>query len=85
MFYGQAVPTQNDVQGLADYLAGGTLNAEKLKLLAAGPLNRGAIFPMPPTDPVIYRLYEVSAGSSSIHLPANGDCRAYWFTDILSK
>lgn len=58
VFYGQAIPTANDVEGIAKYL---DINVEGLstELKRSGFIHRGDLGPMPPKDPVIYRLYEV--------------------------
>jgi len=61
VFYGQAVPTKEDLQGIVkvlgipDELQGRSLADE---LIRTSGINRGDLGPMPPTDPVIYRLYE---------------------------
>lgn len=58
VFYGQAIPTENDIKGIADYL---DISVEGLsaELKRSGFIHRGDLGPMPPKDPVIYRLYEV--------------------------
>ncbi|KAG8989384.1 Cyanate hydratase [Tulasnella sp. 427] len=57
VFYGQAIPTENDVKGIAEFL---DLSADGLssELKRSGFIHRGDLGPMPPKDPVIYRLYE---------------------------
>jgi len=59
VFYGQATPTLKDVEGIATFLG---LASEQShlgeELLKSGMPNRGELGPMPPKDPVIYRLYE---------------------------
>ncbi|GJN94241.1 hypothetical protein Rhopal_007315-T1 [Rhodotorula paludigena] len=60
LFYGQAKPTDEEVDKLARVLG-----------IQAGPLHshwhkhyfpeRGQLTPMPPTDPTLYRLYEIIA------------------------
>jgi len=63
VFYGQAVPTKKDIEGILKVLVTpdaftvgeGSLSGELTK---NSGISRGALGPMPPTDPVIYRLYE---------------------------
>ncbi|GAA5837975.1 hypothetical protein JCM5353_001167 [Sporobolomyces roseus] len=56
VFYGQAKPEKKDLEGLSHVLS------IPLKANAMGEDHyfpeRGAVTPMPPTDPVLYRLYE---------------------------
>ncbi|BGP52145.1 Cyanate hydratase [Rhodotorula kratochvilovae] len=58
LFYGQAKPTQDEVKKLAK-----TLGLQDGPLLRHWHANyfpeRGALTPMPPTDPTLYRLYEI--------------------------
>lgn len=56
VFYGQAVPTQQDLEGIQKILGMDRLSSAAF---SDNGINRGALGPMPPTDPVIYRLYEV--------------------------
>ncbi|QUC22338.1 uncharacterized protein UV8b_06579 [Ustilaginoidea virens] len=56
LFYGQARASPEDVDKLSSLL--GVPVAELAEQLTAFP-NRGTSVPMPPTEPLIYRLYEV--------------------------
>jgi cyanate lyase len=55
LFYGQAKPRESDLEGLTKVL-GVSVDGQ---LGEHWYPNRGNLSPMPPTDPVIYRLYEV--------------------------
>ncbi|ORZ24191.1 cyanate lyase C-terminal domain-domain-containing protein [Absidia repens] len=58
IFYGQAKPTLDEIEKLSKYL-----NIPAAHLLAEfGPQfypDRGGLMSIPPTDPVLYRLYEM--------------------------
>jgi cyanate lyase len=56
LFYGQAAATPADVQGLSYVL--GIPEARLAEQLQGFP-DRGRAAPMPPTEPLIYRLYEI--------------------------
>jgi cyanate lyase len=56
IFYGQSRASPEDVVALADALG---LDAAQLAPLAEEFPNRGHLTPMPPREPLIYRLYEV--------------------------
>lgn len=60
LFYGQAQASAEDVAKLGELLglAGSTLTAQGLGPGAGFP-DRGRAGPMPPVEPLIYRLYEV--------------------------
>ncbi|MCJ1463600.1 Cyanate hydratase [Pseudocyphellaria aurata] len=56
IFYGQAQTSPEDVEKLATILG---LGHEYLKDLLAGYPFRGHTMPMPPKEPLLYRLYEI--------------------------
>ncbi|KAG5919921.1 Cyanate hydratase, partial [Claviceps africana] len=56
LFFGQARASPEDVQKLSALLG---IDARQLADQMMGFPNRGASVPMPPTEPLIYRLYEV--------------------------
>ncbi|KAM3502914.1 hypothetical protein MY11210_008906 [Beauveria gryllotalpidicola] len=56
LFYGQAQATAEDVAGLSQVLG---VPQEMLAPLATGFPDRGRAGPMPPVEPLIYRLYEI--------------------------
>ncbi|KAF8333462.1 cyanate lyase C-terminal domain-containing protein [Cantharellus anzutake] len=56
LFYGQAKPTAEDIARLSEVL--GISDQSFRQLGAQWWPHRGALTQMPPTDPVIYRLYE---------------------------
>ena len=56
MFYGQATASQQDVERLSEILE---VPIEALAPLVAAFPDRGRAGPMPPVEPLIYRLYEV--------------------------
>lgn len=56
LFYGQARPSEADVSALASALS---LSEETLKEQMYGLPDRGRSVPMPPKEPLIYRLYEI--------------------------
>lgn len=56
LFYGQATASAEDVEGLSTLLE---LPKDLLTAQMTGFPNRGQAGPMPPTEPLIYRLYEV--------------------------
>ncbi|KAF9760919.1 Cyanate hydratase [Fusarium sp. DS 682] len=56
LFYGQATASPEDVEKLSEILE---LPKEALKAQLTGFPNRGQAGPMPPTEPLIYRLYEI--------------------------
>ncbi|KAG5980106.1 Cyanate hydratase [Claviceps digitariae] len=56
LFYGQARASSEDVDKLSSLLG---LDARQLSEQMAGFPTRGSSVPMPPTEPLIYRLYEV--------------------------
>ncbi|KAI5310436.1 Cyanate hydratase [Ascosphaera atra] len=56
IFYGSAKASPEDIQKLADLLE---LDHATLKRQLSGFPERGRNVPMPPRDPLIYRLYEV--------------------------
>ena len=56
MFYGQAKPSEEDVVKLAQLL---DLNQSELSQMMYGWPDRGRSVPMPPKEPLIYRLYEI--------------------------
>ncbi|KAM3066653.1 Cyanate hydratase [Clarireedia jacksonii] len=56
IFYGQAVASPADISALSQLLE--IPEAQLTAELAAFP-NRGNAGPMPPTEPLIYRLYEI--------------------------
>ena len=56
LFYGQATASSEDVEKLSEIL---DLPKEALAAQLTGFPNRGQAGPMPPTEPLIYRLYEI--------------------------
>ncbi|PSS02408.1 putative cyanate lyase [Coniella lustricola] len=56
LFYGQAQASEADVAKLSEIL---NLPAEELSTQLTGFPDRGRAGPMPPVEPLIYRLYEV--------------------------
>lgn len=57
LFYGQSTASAEDVEKLSQVL---DLPKEQLaNLLLNGFPDRGKVAPMPPTEPLIYRLYEI--------------------------
>jgi len=64
IFYGQAQASKEDIENLfklfrvTDSTAAKALRARLETSLTAFP-NRGHVGPMPPTEPLIYRLYEI--------------------------
>lgn len=56
LFYGQARASPEDVEKLSSLLG---VDARQLGEQMTGFPNRGTSVPMPPTEPLIYRLYEV--------------------------
>ncbi|KAI8958900.1 Cyanase [Daldinia sp. FL1419] len=56
LFYGQTQASDEDVEKLAEVLK---LQRRDLHSLSVGFPNRGRAGPMPPVEPLIYRLYEV--------------------------
>ncbi|BGP20691.1 hypothetical protein JCM10213_001062 [Rhodosporidiobolus nylandii] len=58
VFYGQAKPTKEDIAALSKAL--GLTNGALHKELGDQFFpERGQLTPMPPTDPLLYRLYEI--------------------------
>lgn len=70
-FLPQAKPQPKDIEALSDLLG-----LDKVRFNAESGdqwwPNRGAITPMPPTDPVLYRLYEVRENLTILHFYADG-------------
>ncbi|KAG8885411.1 Cyanate hydratase [Tulasnella sp. 331] len=58
LFYGQASCTEDDIKALAKYFEADLSLISPLAHINEVNINRGNLGPMPPTDPVIYRLYE---------------------------
>ncbi|KAF4455216.1 cyanate hydratase [Fusarium austroafricanum] len=56
LFYGQATASPEDIEKLSEIL---DLSKEALAAQLTGFPNRGQAGPMPPTEPLIYRLYEI--------------------------
>ncbi|KAF7542763.1 hypothetical protein G7Z17_g11304 [Cylindrodendrum hubeiense] len=56
LFYGQATASDDDVERLSELL---DLHKESLTAQMTGFPNRGQAGPMPPVEPLIYRLYEI--------------------------
>lgn len=56
LFYGQATASAEDVEQLSQLL---DLPKETLEAQMMGFPNRGQAGPMPPVEPLIYRLYEI--------------------------
>lgn len=56
LFYGQATASQQDVERLSEILE---VPIEALAPLMAAYPDRGRAGPMPPVEPLIYRLYEI--------------------------
>ncbi|KAG5915661.1 Cyanate hydratase [Claviceps sorghi] len=56
LFYGQARASPDDVHKLGALLG---IDARQLAPQMTGFPNRGTSVPMPPTEPLMYRLYEV--------------------------
>ncbi|PQE28400.1 cyanate hydratase protein [Rutstroemia sp. NJR-2017a BBW] len=56
IFYGQAVASPSDISALAQLLE---IPESQLKAELTSFPNRGNAGPMPPTEPLIYRLYEI--------------------------
>jgi len=56
VFYGQATASPEDIQRLSELL---DLPKETLSVQMMGLPDRGRAGPMPPVEPLIYRLYEV--------------------------
>ncbi|KAG8993834.1 Cyanate hydratase [Tulasnella sp. JGI-2019a] len=58
LFYGQATATEDDIKALAKFFEVEASLIAPLANVGGVNINRGDLGPMPPTDPVIYRLYE---------------------------
>ena len=56
IFYGQAKASAEDIQKLSKFL---DIPHESLETQLAGWPDRGRSVPMPPKEPLIYRLYEI--------------------------
>lgn len=56
MFYGQAKPSEADCAKLSQVL---DIDHSKLQQMMYGWPDRGRTVPMPPKEPLIYRLYEI--------------------------
>lgn len=56
IFYGQVKPSEEDVKKLAKVL---DIDEAKLMKQLYGWPDRGRTVPMPPREPMIYRLYEI--------------------------
>ncbi|KAH6892002.1 cyanate lyase C-terminal domain-containing protein [Thelonectria olida] len=56
LFYGQATASTEDVEKLSELLG---VSKESLAAQMTGFPNRGQAGPMPPVEPLIYRLYEI--------------------------
>jgi cyanate lyase len=56
LFYGQATASPEDIDRLSDLLE---ISKETLTTQMTGFPNRGQAGPMPPVEPLIYRLYEI--------------------------
>jgi cyanate lyase len=56
LFYGQAQASEEDIATLSHLLS---VPANTLRSELRGFPNRGAAAPMPPKEPLIYRLYEI--------------------------
>ncbi|KAI1469768.1 Cyanase [Daldinia caldariorum] len=56
LFYGQATASDEDIDKLAEVLQ---IPRQGLNELSVGFPNRGRVGPMPPVEPLIYRLYEI--------------------------
>ena len=56
LFYGQAKPSEEDVARLSKVLG---LNHDQVQDTMYGWPDRGRSVPMPPKEPLIYRLYEI--------------------------
>ncbi|KAI0169702.1 cyanate hydratase [Hypoxylon sp. FL1284] len=56
LFYGQAQASPEDVEKLSGLLG---VSKESLETTMAGFPDRGRAGPMPPVEPLIYRLYEI--------------------------
>ncbi|KYK60185.1 putative cyanate lyase [Drechmeria coniospora] len=56
LFYGQAMASPEDIARLSGLLG---IDPEKLASQMRGFPNRGTSVRMPPTEPLIYRLYEI--------------------------
>lgn len=56
LFYGQATASKEDVERLSELL---DVSKESLEAQMTGFPNRGQAGPMPPVEPLIYRLYEI--------------------------
>ncbi|KAI1255961.1 Cyanate hydratase [Eutypa lata] len=56
LFYGQAQASDEDIEKLSKFLG---ISKESLETSMGGFPDRGRAGPMPPVEPLIYRLYEV--------------------------
>ncbi|RMZ88746.1 hypothetical protein DV736_g4027, partial [Chaetothyriales sp. CBS 134916] len=56
IFYGQSTASAEDIQKLSEYLG---INHATLASQLSGFPDRGKSAPMPPKEPLIYRLYEI--------------------------
>lgn len=56
IFYGQAKASAEDIQKLSSFLS---IPQETLETQLSGWPDRGKSVPMPPKEPLIYRLYEI--------------------------
>ncbi|KAI0408224.1 cyanate hydratase [Xylaria palmicola] len=56
LFYGQAQASPEDIEKLSDLLG---VSKETLETSMGGFPDRGRAGPMPPVEPLIYRLYEI--------------------------
>lgn len=93
LFYGQATPSQDDIKALEEFFGSG--QSSLISSLAQPNqynINRGDLGPMPPTDPVIYRLFEVCVNPTPLcdYLDSpltafTSSGRALWFMAILSR
>ncbi|ORY03271.1 Cyanase [Basidiobolus meristosporus CBS 931.73] len=58
VFYGQAKPTEEDMKKLASVLRLAEARLVEESMLSWFP-DRGGLMSVPPTDPTLYRLYEI--------------------------
>jgi cyanate lyase len=56
LFYGQTRPSPEDIKKLSDYFG---IDHATLETQLSGFPDRGKSVAMPPTEPLIYRLYEI--------------------------